>query len=152
MATGFRRMPCCGWPASTHRAGQRPCDSSPALYQKKRGVAHTKPLQTETKFKTRSWPEIGSARAVESGRFRARSTSAGCPGALARWRRRRRRELKKAEQNFVPVLSEPNVIHSNTKCLGAQNPAYKHRRSYLIVTGAAGWGQPVRLLTPKVRF
>jgi hypothetical protein len=83
------------------------------LLKKTRGVAHTELLQTETEFKTKSWPGIDSARgAVENGRFRARSTSAGCPGAglLAA----AAGASKKSGANFVPVLPEPYVMRSNT--------------------------------------
>jgi hypothetical protein len=87
--------------------------STDACLIKKRGVAHTELLQTETKFKTKQhWPGIGPARAVENGRFRARSTPAGCPGAgsLAA----AAGASKKSGQNFVSVLPEPHVMHSNT--------------------------------------
>jgi hypothetical protein len=57
---------------------------------------------------------LGSARREPpSSAVFARAAPLPAPPALAHWRRPQER-VKKAEQNFVPVLPEPYVMHSST--------------------------------------
>jgi hypothetical protein len=73
----------CGRHKATPFCGTNEASKNNLHIKPQNGIrfAYTELLQTETKFKTKGWPGIGSARAAENCRFRARSTSAGCPGA-----------------------------------------------------------------------
>jgi hypothetical protein len=80
-----------------------------SFHNKIRGAARTELFRTETKFKTNSswpgtWDRLGESRRIAPF-ARAAAPPPAAP-ALARWRRPQER-VKKAEQNFVPVLPEP---------------------------------------------